>query len=499
MQSTNLNRYLPHVAVATFAVLGLPALAASGVQAATGLPAVVGIAIAVALSLGLANAGAALWMRQPGSRDLVFGDLMVWGWLRRVRSERRLSEATRLLGGRLSAGDRSDVLERLAGSLESRDPYTHGHSRRVTRHAEMIALAMGLAPDEVARVRTAAAVHDVGKLFTPHDVLLKPGRLTDTEFDVIKRHAADGADMVAELGDREVTAIVLHHHERLDGSGYPSGLEAADIPLGSRIVAVADTFDAMTSTRPYRAGSSHKHAMDILAADAGIKFDTAAVAAFRAYYSRRWPVAWGALIVTVPQRLLLWAGGALQGGAATFGAVALVGSGSVIAPAATHDRSVEASMNRPAHVGAAAPARPDASRLVPHPHAAAAKQPKGSPRHGIKTESRRKARAVAPFHPQPRDTPTSPRGSKHPKPVADRQQDGRAEPPANGAPTPPAVDVPKVDVPKVKIPKVKVPNVKVPKVKIPKVQVPKVEVPKVQVPKVKVPKVKLPHLKLPGN
>jgi putative nucleotidyltransferase with HDIG domain len=306
-----MNRYLPHVAVATLAVLGLPALAASAVQAATGLPPVAGVAIAVSLSLGMAAGGAGLWMRHPGSRDLIFGDLMVWGWLRRVRGERRLAEAKRVLGGTLSTGDRAKVLEQLASGLEARDLYTHGHSRRVMRHAEMIALKMGLAADEVAKVRTAAALHDVGKILTPRDVLLKPGRLTDVEFEVVKRHPTDGAGMVAELGDREVTAIVRHHHERLDSSGYPYGLGAADIPLGSRIVAVADTFDAMTSTRPYRPARSHKRAMDTLAAEAGTRLDGDAVAAFRANYSRRWPVAWWSLTVTLPQRLVSWAGGAL--------------------------------------------------------------------------------------------------------------------------------------------------------------------------------------------
>ena len=134
----------------------------------------------------------------------------------------------------------------------------------MTRHAYMIARGMGLPPAEIARIRTAAALHDVGKLDTPREVLNKPGRLSDEEFALIQRHPVDGAAMVAELGDDEVTAIVRHHHERLDGGGYPDGLEGSEIPLGARIIAVADTFDALTSTRPYRPGCRHKKALDIL-------------------------------------------------------------------------------------------------------------------------------------------------------------------------------------------------------------------------------------------
>ncbi len=107
-------------------------------------------------------------------------------------------------------------------------------------------------------------MHDVGKVETPTAVLHKAGRLSDEEFDIVKRHPVDGADMVATLDDDELTAIVRHHHERLDGTGYPDGLAGDEIPLGARILAVADTFDAITSTRPYRQANPHKKALDIL-------------------------------------------------------------------------------------------------------------------------------------------------------------------------------------------------------------------------------------------
>ena len=161
----------------------------------------------------------------------------------------------------------------LSALLEARDSFTYGHSQRVTRHAERIATEMGLPAAEVAQVRTAAALHDVGKLHTPRDILNKPGRLTDEEFAVIRNHPGDGAEMSTSVGDPVITAMIRHHHERLDGAGYPDGLAGEAIPLGARIIAVADTFDAMTSNRAYRRAASHKRALDVLRAEAGKQLD----------------------------------------------------------------------------------------------------------------------------------------------------------------------------------------------------------------------------------
>ena len=179
----------------------------------------------------------------------------------------------------------------------------------------------------------------MGKLDTPREVLNKPGRLSDDEFALIQRHPVDGAAMVAELGDDEVTAIVRHHHERLDGGGYPDGLQGSEIPLGARIIAVADTFDALTSTRPYRPGCRHKKALDILREEAGTQLDPRAVGAFLRYYTGRRGLPRWAALAEAPPRLAGWLAGAAQGvsvaplggGAAALGATFLV-SGALLAP-----------------------------------------------------------------------------------------------------------------------------------------------------------------------
>ncbi len=177
------------------------------------------------------------------------------------------------------------TLSRLAAGLEVRVPGSGGHSRRVSRYAAGIARQMHLPRGQVARVRRAGAIHDIGKFELPAAVVNKPGPLSAEEFDLVKRHAAAGEKLVAGLGDAQLTAIVRHHHERLDGTGYPDRLAGEAIPLGARIVAVADTFDALTSTRPYRPASRHRDALALLDAEAGTQLDPDAVQAFRDFYS----------------------------------------------------------------------------------------------------------------------------------------------------------------------------------------------------------------------
>ncbi len=306
------------------------------------------MAIAMGLSLGASYIGAAFWETRTGSGDLLFGELMVWGFVHRLRNERRLASAQELLGsmnhaqrrvtGGLTAESQAKALEQLGRALEATDPHTHGHSRRVARHSWMIARQMGLRSEAVARIRTAAALHDVGKIETPTSVLRKRGPLTDDEFDVIKRHPVDGARMVAVLSDEELTSIVRHHHERLDGTGYPSGLSGEEIPLGARIIAVADTFDAITSARPYRPAGSHKKAIDILKYEAGTQLDPSVVRAFCGLYSGRRPLALWASVTSLPAQVFSWLGSGAAGVAtaaqvAAVAAVAAVGTATAAAPA----------------------------------------------------------------------------------------------------------------------------------------------------------------------
>ncbi len=171
-------------------------------------------------------------------------------------------------------------LRGLVTALETRLPGSAGHCRRVAAMSALVAARLGLDPCEVARIERGGLVHDVGKIIVSPEILEKPSALTNAEFAEVKRHAVFGARLVSSLDDPKLTAIVRHHHERLDGSGYPDGLHGAAIPLGSRIVGVIDTYDALTSLRPYREPLSREGAIAILNEEAGITLDAAVVAAF---------------------------------------------------------------------------------------------------------------------------------------------------------------------------------------------------------------------------
>jgi putative nucleotidyltransferase with HDIG domain len=147
-----------------------------------------------------------------------------------------------------------ELLELMIKSIEARDHYTSGHSRRVKEYAIRISRLIGLNGAEVDKIGTAALLHDVGKIYDKYaPILSKESRLTPEEWAVIKEHPADGADLVATMTQlRDLVPAVRHHHENWDGSGYPDGLSGTDIPLASRIIMFADTFDAMTTKRPYR-------------------------------------------------------------------------------------------------------------------------------------------------------------------------------------------------------------------------------------------------------
>ncbi len=169
----------------------------------------------------------------------------------------------------------------LANALEAKDPYTRGHSGRVGAASRGLAQALGLPPHEAETIGQAGLLHDIGKIGVPEAVLRKQGALDEDEWTLMRKHPLIGAQIVAPFEFfAGGTLTIRHHHERRDGSGYPDGLAGAAIPIGARIVAVADVFDALTSARPYRAALPRDAALDYLARQAGRTLDERVVAAF---------------------------------------------------------------------------------------------------------------------------------------------------------------------------------------------------------------------------
>jgi len=195
-------------------------------------------------------------------------------------SRRRENEAAQL-----------DGLRRLALAAEYRDDNTHEHTQRVGHLAALLARGAGLGDRMVRLVREAAPLHDLGKIAIPDSILLKPGRLSDEEYEVVKTHALLGARVLAgaesellEVAER----IVRHHHERWDGAGYPDGLEGEDIPVVARITAVADVFDVLVHERPYKDSWSVEAAAEEIREGAGTQFDPAVVEVFDALGPAGW-------------------------------------------------------------------------------------------------------------------------------------------------------------------------------------------------------------------
>lgn len=161
------------------------------------------------------------------------------------------------------------VLVTLAGMLDARDPYTAGHSERVARHAEGLGRRIGLRDETCRTLRRGGLFHDIGKIAIRDAVLHKEGRLTPTEMTEMRRHPAEGRRVVEALNSLEDTIpIVYHHHEKLDGSGYPDGVGGEGVPLVARITAIADVFDALTTARPYRRACDSAEALEILRREA---------------------------------------------------------------------------------------------------------------------------------------------------------------------------------------------------------------------------------------
>lgn len=174
-----------------------------------------------------------------------------------------------------------DAVELITRTLNARDPYTFEHSWRVAAFSEQIAKTMGLSPEQVDTIHIAAHLHDIGKIGVPDHILNKPSKLQAPEYEIIKEHSAIGYQIVAAYPIFQTIApIILHHHERWDGQGYPDGLAGQAIPLGSRIIAVADSFDAISSHRSYRPAASIDYAAACILESSGTQFCPDAAGAF---------------------------------------------------------------------------------------------------------------------------------------------------------------------------------------------------------------------------
>jgi diguanylate cyclase (GGDEF)-like protein len=187
------------------------------------------------------------------------------------------------------ASSHGDVIAALASALGERDRYTGEHSESVVELTAKVGEALALDAEEIARVRTAALLHDIGKVGVPDEILHKPGPLDDREWEIMRQHPVIGERIVRAIpGMGTIARIVRHEHERWDGGGYPDGLAAEAIPVGARIILACDAYHAMTSDRPYRTAMSHHEAMAELTANAGSQFDPNVVEALVGYlYGRR--------------------------------------------------------------------------------------------------------------------------------------------------------------------------------------------------------------------
>jgi HD-GYP domain-containing protein (c-di-GMP phosphodiesterase class II) len=231
----------------------------------------------VASDLGYAAIGlviAALWtVMGPFAAALVLVPLFVARWAMGQFAEQQRAYAA--------------TMAALCQAVETKDFYTRGHSERVSRGSGMIARQIGMRADRTEAIMFAGMLHDVGKLGVPTKVLQKTGPLTEEEFAAIQLHPMRGLEIVRDIGFlNEALAGIMHHHEKVDGTGYPMGFAGGEIPEFARVIAVADAFDSMTSTRSYREARRMSEAIEELRKGAGSQFDPVMVEAFIAALHR---------------------------------------------------------------------------------------------------------------------------------------------------------------------------------------------------------------------
>ena len=209
----------------------------------------------------------------------------------RQNLEKMVEARTKRLRSAMQELERSyDItLEAMGDALDLRDAETEGHSRRVTAYTTALAREMGLNSEELRVIARGAFLHDIGKIATPDEILLKPGKLTESEMTIMREHCERGYEMVRKIPFlNEASEIVYAHQESFDGSGYPRGLKGDEIPLGARIFAIADTMDAITSDRPYRKGRSFQEAREEIVRCSGVQFDPEIVEVFLRIPAQRW-------------------------------------------------------------------------------------------------------------------------------------------------------------------------------------------------------------------
>ncbi|MEN6519568.1 MAG: HD domain-containing phosphohydrolase [Armatimonadota bacterium] len=198
--------------------------------------------------------------------------------------ERRVTPTRRIIN------DRADTLFKtirvLTAAIDAKSHFAARHSSRVTQLSMVIAKRLGLTEDRMATLELAAQLHDIGKIGTPDTVLTKPDVLTDDEWVDVLKHPAMGSTFLAGIPElTEVSSVVRHHHENFDGTGYPDGLQGEAIPLLSRIITIADAYEAMTSERPYRQAKTHEQAAEELRRNSGKQFDASLVEHLLSYFS----------------------------------------------------------------------------------------------------------------------------------------------------------------------------------------------------------------------
>jgi len=245
---------------------------------------VIGESAEVAAAVACLRVGAYDYLAKPLSKDLVLARLdRALERLQLLQERRRhaveLESRVRLetqAVRRLFLG----AIESLSSALEAKDDYTRGHSERVSRLAEEIARTIGASPDDARRMALAGRLHDIGKIGVRESVLAKPGDLTDEEYRHVQSHPVVGERILAPiLMDVETVSMVRNHHEHYGGGGYPDNLRGSAIPLGARVLAVADTYDALTSDRPYRPRMDSGRALEALRAGAGAQWQPVLVEA----------------------------------------------------------------------------------------------------------------------------------------------------------------------------------------------------------------------------